>query len=84
MLELGYLESKNNTEILDEMSNFDEMDVSDEFMDAYMTDDSSEFNRLFWMYKDAEPHERAVIDSVFIHMCGYSFTTLVKQHLGLA
>lgn len=84
MLNLDYLESKDTTAVLSEMNEYDVVDASQEFIEAYMTDYSSEWDRMFWMYLDADAHEKAVIDAVFMHICGYTYHTLVEHHLGMS
>ncbi len=87
MLDTGFMKSitKTNQKVLAEMDNFEAIDVSEEFFVAYVTDsEATEFDRLFWDYQEAEQHEREVIDLVFLRLCGYTYQTLMRQHLGLA
>lgn len=65
------------------LRDFEEVDVSDEFFNAFMTDSDQEIDRMFDFYKEANAHERAIIDAVFVQLCGFSYATLMKQHLGM-
>lgn len=86
MLDTGFMKSiaRTNQKVFAEMDNFEVIDVSEEFFDAYTTDGDTQFDHLFWDYQEAEQHEREVIDLVFLRLCGYTYQTLVRQHLGLA
>lgn len=65
------------------LEGFDEVDVNDEFFESFMTDENSEVDRIFDLYKEADEHERCIIDAVFVRLCGFSYATLMKMHLGI-
>ncbi len=73
--------TEENRKTLEKMNEIEDMDVFDEFYEAFTTDADSEFEKIYWLYKSAGDHERDLIDALFVHLCGYSFQTLVAQHL---
>ena len=42
-------------------------------------DGFSEFENLFALYKSASEDYRMMIDAVFVHLCGWSFPTLLRM-----
>ena len=43
-----------------------------------ITDDTNEFGRVLQLYADGSPEERALINNVMIHLCGYALPTIVE------
>ncbi|MEO7666772.1 MAG: hypothetical protein ABIU97_07025 [Dehalococcoidia bacterium] len=43
-----------------------------------MSDDANEFGRVLQLYAHGNSEERALINNVTIHLCGYSLPSLVE------
>lgn len=64
------------------LSEKESIEVMDEFLSAYETDDESHVKkarRLENTYKVSSKEDRFVIDNIFITLCGYSLRTLLDR-----
>lgn len=48
--------------------------------DNILTDDTDDSDRIHRAYAAATPDQKAVVDDIFISLCGYSLETLIKEN----
>lgn len=54
------------------------MSIASQVYDAIESDDEDSTERLIEAYKAATPDQKAVVDDIFISLCGWSLQTLIK------
>jgi hypothetical protein len=55
------------------------MSIASQVYDAIDSDDEDGTARLIEAYMDATPDQKAVVDDIFISLCGWSLNTLIKR-----